>query len=231
MYYLRGSRLANNASLLGEKVVKQHPIIEICGGVDCFKTEIAALLAKRIDAVFLSFPILAYHSSVGQAWLKSPAADLRLNQFLYLSLVQSFAAPIKKASLLQPVVLVNYTSAIRGWSSVLLDDKEFGSKLDVPKPDHVYTMFGAKRPQLIKEFDPELITRVDSYFTNKDRYVGRRNAFNLASGGSEVFQTINEIVGEIIHQLPIKEKKRYIYDSSFRPYPTRKRKRGDNPSP
>jgi hypothetical protein len=231
MYFLRGSSLGNNASLLGEKVVKQYPIIEICGGVDCYKTEIAALLAKRIGAVFLSFPILAYHSHVGQAWLKSPATDLRLNQFLYLSLVQSFAVQIRKASTLQPVVVVNYTSAIRGWSSVLLDDKEFGSKLDVPKSNHVYTVFGAKRPQVIKEFDPDVINKVDSYFTNKDRYIGRKNTFNLSGGASLIYQTINEIVDDMILQLPIKEKKRYIYDSAFRPFPTRKRKRSDNPRP
>lgn len=149
---------------LKEKPPKLNPLIEIIGTLDIGKTPVAQLIAKRIGASFISFPILDPTTLTGRGLLHSLSTNpkgLELNPYwwahIYAANMYEQATKIRDLLKSGPVVVTNYTLAYEAWMRPLgINTTSFIAEL--PSPAIAYLLSGDKivdTPKPIFQFSSE----------------------------------------------------------------------------
>lgn len=153
---------------LKEKSPKPYPLIEIMGSLDIGKTTVARLVARRLEATYVAFPVLDPYTLTGRALLASLTKTPKGLESNGLWWAHIYAANlieqqdrITEALKTGPVVVVNYLWAFRIWMGILgIRVNEFTFTL--PSPDIGYVLFG---PEPIPTDRPKFDFSID--FTTK----------------------------------------------------------------
>ena len=109
---------------LRSKKKKENILIEILGQIDCGKKEIGDLVAKKLGATYLSFPLLFNLDSptasiLRNALIHSPRvleANPQWWAHIYMAHLQEVKDKINAALEHGPVVVTNYVMAFRVWA-------------------------------------------------------------------------------------------------------------------
>jgi hypothetical protein len=127
-----------------------NPLIEIMGPIDIGKTPIAQLVAKRINATLVSFPVLDPFSVTGRGLLSSLSTNARgLEQqpnwwaHMYAANFYENISRVESALERGPVVITNYTNSFICWMKALnVDVSKFITNL--PPPSISYVLCGSR---------------------------------------------------------------------------------------
>lgn len=151
------------------KIPKKHPIIEIIGNIDIGKTPVAQLVARRLKATYIPFPVLDPTSLTGRGLLTTltqNARELERNphwwSHIYSANMYEQVSRIEEANESGPVVVTNYTMAYRMWMKTLgVNIENFTAHL--PEPNVAYVLYGEQivptsRP--IFNFSSEYIQKI-----------------------------------------------------------------------
>lgn len=154
---------------LKPRQTKEIPLIEIMGPIDVGKTVVAQLVARRLQATLLTFPILDPYTMTGRALLasltNSPKGLESNSQWwfhIYAANLYEQQQKIKTALESGPVVVTNYIFAYRIWAKAMgLDISSF--TVGLPDPDIAYLLSGNEvvptdRPKF--DFSPEFVSRI-----------------------------------------------------------------------
>jgi len=125
-----------------------YPLIEIAGPIDSGKKHLSQMVASKIGAYVLNFPLFGADSYTANILLKTLTnnpEELEINPEWYIHLYVSHLYESKNLinNLLKemPVVVTNYTGAFRVWSTCLnINMKQFmaGFTVNLPKPTRSY---------------------------------------------------------------------------------------------
>lgn len=149
-----------------KKEKHQNPIIEISGAIDLGKTPIAQLIAKRIAATYISFPLLDPYSPTGRILLASLNNDpkkLEKNPnwwaHLYAANLYESKDKIAEAQARGPVVITNYTHAFKIWFNAFgLNVQSYVNTLPATAVEYILTGHD-QFPSLKPKFDFSLTTK------------------------------------------------------------------------
>lgn len=104
----------------------KFPLIEILAPIDCGKTPIAKLVARKLSGYYFSFPVLDPQSMTGRILLTSlvnnvEAIEAQPHWWSHIYAAHLYEQKEKLESLLEegPVVVTNYTLAYRAWMNSL----------------------------------------------------------------------------------------------------------------
>jgi hypothetical protein len=108
--------------LLSKEIKKTFPLIEIIGPVDCGKTQLATLVARRLFGKFISFPSISPFSPTGRELLQRLTNNPRALEENYEWWAHMYCANLYEqkaviASTLEcmPVIITNYTKSFKYW--------------------------------------------------------------------------------------------------------------------
>ena len=126
-----------------------NPIIEITGYPDCGKKLVAELVAKRIGAYTVHFPILDLTSFTGNALLHCITTKPKVLEqeplwwsHLYAANLQEKRELIIGLQKLSPVVVVNYVTGAKIWAKATGIKKLTSFFGDLPVPIKSYGLYG-----------------------------------------------------------------------------------------
>lgn len=167
-----------------QKEVRTHyPVLEITGNVDIGKRVIASLVSKRLGAALYYFPNLDVTTHTGRTLLTTLSSKpdyLEKNPYwwLHISIANYLekTAEIQEVCTKRPVVVCNYTSAMRGWFRGLnIEKHEFWALTRcLKKPDKTYCIVSpapiCRSTNMTFNHSEELIREVNKYFTMRGEY-------------------------------------------------------------
>lgn len=124
------------------------PLVEIMGPLDIGKTPVAYLVAKRLNATLITFPVLDPYSITGRALLSSLSQNsLVLEQnpnwwaHIYAANLYEHKEKIQSSLLKGPVVVTNYINSFNFWMKSLgLNISKFTN--DLPQVNSSYSLYG-----------------------------------------------------------------------------------------
>lgn len=154
---------------LKEKPEKKQPLIEILGPIDIGKTPIAQLVAKRLKAKFIAFPILDPSTITGRGLLASLTTMTRSLEahphwwaHVYIANLYEQKSKIEAALLEGPVVVTNYIISYKLWMGSLgVSTDGFFSELPVPNAGYLLSgdpIVPTNKPKF--DFSPEMVLKI-----------------------------------------------------------------------
>ncbi len=178
----------SKSKMLGlPKKDKEYPIIEIMGPMDVGKTYIAKLVARRINGMHVSFPVLDTSTMTGRALLSALSRSPRGLEsspewwaHIYIANVYEQMNKLKEINSKMPLVITNYVLSYRIWMKATgVDMAHFlkGFTINLPQPNVAYSIIGENpvpqdRPTF--DFSPEFVLRVQRGMSNPvDKRVNR----------------------------------------------------------
>lgn len=154
---------------LKDKPEKKFPLIEILGPIDVGKTFVAQLVARRLGAPFIPFPVLDPSTITGRGLLASLTTMARSLEtypqwwaHIYAANLYEQKTRIEAALMVGPVVVTNYTTAFKIWMN-LLGVSIQGYVTEMPMPNASFCLYGdpivsTNRPKF--DFSPEFCFRI-----------------------------------------------------------------------
>lgn len=212
---------------LKEKSQQPNPLIEIQGPIDIGKTPIAQLVARRLKATFIPFPILDPYTVTGRALLSSLTQTPRGLEshpywwaHIYAANLYEHCDKIRVALVSGPVITTNYVRSYILWMRSAGIDVE-GFIKDLPSVSMAFMLSGLSsipttRPKF--NFSPEFIYKVQRSMAHvEDKKSTRILLSSYENKFTHMFvNSISIDVSLIIadkYSLKIKEKELYTKES------------------
>jgi hypothetical protein len=161
-----------------KKKTPPFPIVEILGPPDIGKSQLAYLVAKRLNGNHLALPVLDPSSSTGSLLLANLTTNMQLLEkipqwwaHIYMANTFEQKERIEALKKVGPVILTNYVASFRVYNrSIEASSNLAGYAAGLQEPDYIFQVQGpewANRPSnLLLDYTPEVRNKLKRSFMN-----------------------------------------------------------------